>query len=66
MEFYRSLFLLIYQCVLGDLYCYLEMFSDWVTLITDEEMKDELAGTTALVLLIKNNTLYCVSSWNFV
>ena len=24
-------------------------------------MKDELAGTTAVVVLIKNNKLYCVS-----
>ena len=29
--------------------------------ISDDTMKDELAGTTAVVVLIKNNKLYCVS-----
>lgn len=27
----------------------------------DEAMKDELAGTTAVTVLLKNNKLYCVS-----
>ena len=30
-------------------------------LLADEEMKDELAGTTAVITIIKNNKLYCVS-----
>jgi len=28
---------------------------------TDSEMKDELAGSTSLVVIVKNNKLYCVS-----
>ena len=31
------------------------------SLFLDEDMKDQLAGTTALCLLVKNNTMYCVS-----
>lgn len=27
----------------------------------DELLKDELAGSTAVVVLVKDNTLYCVS-----
>lgn len=28
---------------------------------SDEEMKDELAGTTAVVVLLKDSKMYCVS-----
>ena len=37
-------------------------------LILDDEMKDELAGSTANVVLVKNNKLYCVSirNWNHI
>lgn len=27
---------------------------------SDEEMREDLAGTTAICVLIKDNTLYCV------
>ena len=30
-------------------------------LFIDETMKDELAGTTAITVLLKNHRLYCVS-----
>jgi len=29
-------------------------------LILDEQMKDEMAGTTAIVIILKNNKIYCV------
>jgi len=31
-------------------------------MISDEELKDDLAGSTANVILIKENKIYCVSS----
>ena len=31
-------------------------------LFVDEEMRDELAGSTAVVVLVKNNRMYCVST----
>lgn len=30
-------------------------------MLEDEALKDEMAGTTAVSILIKNNSLYCVS-----
>lgn len=36
---------------------FLELDSD---MLIDESMRDELAGTTAVVVLIKNNKIYCV------
>jgi len=29
--------------------------------ISDDELKDDLAGSTANIILIKDNTVYCVS-----
>jgi len=29
--------------------------------IADDSMKEELAGTTAVIVLIKNSKIYCVS-----
>lgn len=29
-------------------------------LISDEQMKDEMAGTTAIVIILKNNKIHCV------
>lgn len=31
------------------------------TMMKDEQMRDEVAGTTAVTVLIKGNQLYCVS-----
>jgi len=31
-------------------------------MILDEELKDDLAGSTANVILIKDNKIYCVST----
>ena len=31
----------------------------WLT--SDEQMKDEMAGTTAIVVILKNQKIYCVS-----
>lgn len=36
---------------------FLELDSD---MLTDENMRDELAGTTAIITLIKDNKIYCV------
>ena len=36
---------------------FLELDSD---MLTDENMRDELAGTTAIIVLIKDNKIYCV------
>lgn len=32
----------------------------FLVLIPDEQMKDEMAGTTAIVTILKNNKIYCV------
>ena len=32
-----------------------------VTLYADEAMKDELAGTTAVVAILRGNRIFCVS-----
>ena len=32
-----------------------------VEMLKDDAMKDELAGTTAVVVIIKNGRIYCVS-----
>ncbi len=37
---------------------FLELDSD---MLNDDNMRDELAGTTAITVLIKNNKIYCVS-----
>ena len=37
---------------------FLELDSD---MLNDENMRDELAGTTAITVLIKNSKIYCVS-----
>jgi len=33
---------------------------------TDDDIKDDLAGTTANVVLVKNNKIYCVSGCEFI
>ena len=33
-------------------------------MISDDTMKEELAGTTAVIVLMKDQTIYCVSSRN--
>lgn len=32
----------------------------YFVLISDEQMKDEMAGTTAVVVILKNQKIYCV------
>ena len=31
-------------------------------MVSDDAMKEELAGTTAVIVLMKDSTIYCVSS----
>jgi len=30
-------------------------------IVADDELKDDLAGSTANIVLVKNNKIYCVS-----
>jgi hypothetical protein len=46
--------------VLYSLASYLLLF------ISDDDIKDEMAGTTAVVVLMKNNKLYCVRFRKFL
>ena len=56
-----KMFTSYYFIVLYDIF-FLLIFLTTHLPFSDENMKDELAGCTALVLFIKNNKLYCVSS----
>lgn len=48
------------SCHLFDMQGFLEFDN---TMMKDEQMRDEVAGTTAVTVLIKSDQLYCVRKY---